>query len=155
MQYIDPTVLKIKEEYENNSDDSITITHHLESSDKCKVEIIILDSNNELPNAFPESTNKEFKSEQTNKQRSENTNEKNLYIHCKYLLKLNLYMIYWYLYWINFFFSVREIIFTYYALKGYYFYKCYIVIRVNYALLLSYAFYGSLTLFKSDLYVIF
>ena len=94
LQYIDPTVLKIKEEYENNSDDSITITHHLESSDKCKVEIIILDSNNELPNAFPESTNKEFKSEQTNKQRSENTNEKNLYIHCKYLLKLNLYMIY-------------------------------------------------------------
>ena len=58
MQHIDPVVLKIKEEYEDNSDDSITITHHLESSEKYKVEIIILDSNNELANAFSDRTDK-------------------------------------------------------------------------------------------------
>ena len=78
MQHIDPVVLKIKEEYEDNSDDSITITHHLESSEKYKVEIIILDSNNELANAFSDHTDKESKSAQTNEQRNENTNEKNL-----------------------------------------------------------------------------
>ena len=86
MQHIDPVVLKIKEEYEDNSDDSITITHHLESSEKYKVEIIILDSNNELANAFSDRTDKESKSAQTNEQRNENINEKNLYIHCKNLL---------------------------------------------------------------------
>ena len=78
LQHIDPVVLKIKEEYEDNSDDSITITHHLESSEKYKVEIIILDSNNELANAFSDHTDKESKSAQTNEQRNENTNEKNL-----------------------------------------------------------------------------
>ena len=51
--------------------------------------------------AFPGNTDKEAKSEQTNEQQNEGPNETNLYIQCKYLLKLNQY-----------------IIFTYNALKG-------------------------------------
>ena len=93
-QHIDPVVLKVNEENEDNSDDSITITHHLEGSEKCKVEIISSDSNTELANAFPSSTDKEPKSEQTNKQRNENPNKTNSCIQCKYLLKLNLCTIY-------------------------------------------------------------
>ena len=43
-QHIDPVVLKVNEKNEDNSDDSITITHHLEGSEKSKVEIISSDS---------------------------------------------------------------------------------------------------------------
>ena len=100
-QHIDPVVLKVNEENEDNSADSITITHHLESSEKFEVEIISSDSDNELAMAFPGNTDKEAKSEQTNEQQNEDPNETNLYIQCKYLLKLNQY-----------------IIFTYNALKG-------------------------------------
>ena len=88
-QHIDLVVLKVNEEYENNSDDSITITHHLESSEKCKVKIISSDSDNELANAFPGSTDKEPKAEQTNEQQNENPSGTNSRIQCKYLLKLN------------------------------------------------------------------
>ena len=91
LQYIDPVVLKLNEENEDNSDDSITFTHHLEGSEKCKVEIISSDSNNELANAFPGSTDKEPKSEQTNEQQNENPNKTSK---TKYLLKLNLCIIY-------------------------------------------------------------
>lgn len=42
-----PFVLKVNKENEENSGDFITITHHLEGSEKCKVEIISSDSNNE------------------------------------------------------------------------------------------------------------
>ena len=87
-QHINPVVLKVNEQNENNSDDSITITHHLESCEKCKVEIISSDSDNELANAFPGSTDKETKSEQTNKQQNENPSKTNSCIQCKYLLKL-------------------------------------------------------------------
>ena len=93
-QHIDPVVLKVNEENEDNSDDSITITHHLEGSEKCKVEIISSASDDELANAFPDNTDKEPKSEQTNEQRNENHNKTNSCSQCKYLLKLNLYMIY-------------------------------------------------------------
>ena len=86
-QHIDPAVLKVNEENEDNSDDSITITHHLEGPENYKVEIIISDSSNELANVLPDSTDK------TNQQ-NENTNETNSCIQCKSLLKLNLYMIY-------------------------------------------------------------
>ena len=93
-QHIDPVVLKVNEENEDNSDDSITITHHLEGSEKCKVEIISSDSDNELANAFPGSTDKKLKSEQTNEKQYESPNKTNSCIQCKYLLKLNLYIIY-------------------------------------------------------------
>ena len=69
-QHFDPAVLKVNEENEDNSDDSITITHHLEDPENYKVEIIISDSSNELANVFPDSTDK------TNQQ-NENTNETN------------------------------------------------------------------------------
>ena len=92
MQHIYPVVLKVNEEHKDNSHNSITITRHLEGSVKYKVEIISLDSYNELANAFSDSTDNEPKSEQTNKQQNEN-NEKNSYIQCRYLLKLKLYMI--------------------------------------------------------------
>ena len=78
--------MKVNEENGNNSADSITITHHLESSKKCKAEIIISDSDNELANAFPGNTDKEPKSEQTNEQQNENPNETNSCIQCKYIL---------------------------------------------------------------------
>ena len=57
---------------------------------KWKVKIISIDSDKELANAFPGSTDKEPKSEQTNEQRNENSNETKLCIQCKYLIKLNL-----------------------------------------------------------------
>ena len=153
MQHIYPVVLKVNEEHEDNSHNSITITHHLEGSVKYKAEIISLDSYNELANAFSDSTDNEPKSEQTNKQQNEN-NEKNSYIQCRYLLKLKLYMIHWYLYWLIFV-LVKVTIFTYNALKGQHFYIYSILIRVIYPLWLSYAFYCCLILSKSDLYVIF
>ena len=62
-QHIDPVVLKVNEKKEDNSDDSITITHHLKGSEKCKVEIISSDSNIELANAFLGCTDEEPKSE--------------------------------------------------------------------------------------------
>ena len=65
-QHIDPVVLKVNEKNEDCSDNSIT--NHLEASEKCKVEIISSDSNNERINAFSGSTDKEPKSEQTNEQ---------------------------------------------------------------------------------------
>ena len=67
-QHIDPVVLKVNEENEDCSHNSITITNHLEASEKCKVEIISSDSDNERINAFSGSTDKEPKSEQTNEQ---------------------------------------------------------------------------------------
>ena len=36
-EHIDPIVLKVNEENEDNSGDSITITHPLEGSEKCKL----------------------------------------------------------------------------------------------------------------------
>ena len=74
-QHTDPVALKVNEENEDLSDDSITISHLLENSDKCKVEIISLDSDKELVNAFLDSTDKEPKSEQINEQQNENSNE--------------------------------------------------------------------------------
>ena len=153
MQHIYPVLLKVNEEHEDNSHNSITITHHLEGSVKYKAEIISLDSYNELANAFSDNTDNEPKLEQTSEQQNEN-NEKNSYIQCRYLLKLKLYMIHWYLYWLIFV-LVKVTIFTYNALKGQHFYIYSILIRVIYPLWLSYAFYCCLILSKSDLYVIF
>ena len=68
MQHIYPVVLKVNEEHEDNSHNSITITRHLEDSVKYKVEIISLDSYNEIANAFSDSTDNEPKPEQTNEQ---------------------------------------------------------------------------------------
>ena len=51
-QHIDPLVLKFHEENEDIFDDSITITHHLEGSEKRIVEIISSDSNDELAMLF-------------------------------------------------------------------------------------------------------
>ena len=71
-QHTDPVALKVNEENEDISDNSITITHLLENSDKCKVEIISSDSDNELVNAFLDSTDKEPTSEKTKEQQKEN-----------------------------------------------------------------------------------
>ena len=59
MQHIYPVVLKVNEEHEDNSHNSITIAHHFEGSEKYKVEIISLDSYNKLANAFSDSTDNE------------------------------------------------------------------------------------------------
>ena len=83
-QHIDPAALKVNEENEDNSDDSLRIAHPSKGSEKCKVGIISLHNDNELANAFPGSTDKEPKSAQTNPQQNENPNETKLCIQSEF-----------------------------------------------------------------------